>query len=261
MIDTFFFNSDAHRLFGAFHPPAAVEPRRCAVLLSPPLGHEYVQSYFAYRTLAAALAARGFPVLRFDYRGCGNSSGDLADAELSHWQVDLAQAAIELRTRAGIETICIGGLRFGGTLAALAAESDPAIDSILLWESVLSGGNYVEQLRATHAAFLRRLGLAAADEGDMIEILGFAMQARLLRELAAIEPAHLARGIQNRHVLLLDGAENASDDTARRIIATPSSSFAYVQNADAEAWRKDPHYVFLPGRAIREITTWMDRLY
>jgi pimeloyl-ACP methyl ester carboxylesterase len=213
--------------------------------------------------LAAALAARGFPVLRFDYRGCGNSSGDLADAELAHWQADLAQAAVELRDRAGIDTICVGGLRFGATLAALAADADPAIDSILLWESVLSGGSYVKQLRTSHAAFLRRLGLAAAatGDGDMIEILGFAMNGGMLRELTAVEPQHLARAVQARHVLLVDGAEDTSDGASRQIIAAPSSSFAYVHDPDADAWRKDPHHVFLPGKAIREITTWMDRLY
>jgi alpha-beta hydrolase superfamily lysophospholipase len=263
MIDTFFFSSGAHRLFAAFHPPAATRRRRCAVLLSAPLGHEYVQSHFACRTLAAGLAARGFPVLRFDYCGCGNSSGDLADVELAHWQADLARATVELRDRSGIDTICVGGLRFGATLAALAADADPAIDSIVLWESVLSGASYLDQLRAAHAAFMGRLGLAAAATGDgaMIEILGFAMNGRMLRELAAIEPQQLSRAFQGRHVLLLDGAEDASDGASRRMVASPSSSFAYVHDPDAEAWRKDPHHVFLPGRAIREIATWMDRLY
>jgi alpha-beta hydrolase superfamily lysophospholipase len=263
MIDTFFFASGPHRLFAAYHPPAATAARRnSAVLLSAPAGHEYVQSYFACRTLAAALSARGFPVLRFDYRGCGNSSGDLVDSDLAHWQDDLVRAADVLRDRAGLETICVGGLRFGATLAALAAQTDPSIRSIVLWEAVFSGSFYVEELRAAHAVFLARLGLvaAAARDGDPVELLGFTMNGRMLRDVAAIEPQHLAHAIQGRHVLLIDGAEDASDEAKRQLLATPCSSFAHVHDPGAEAWRGDPHHVFLPGKAIREIGTWMDRL-
>ena len=63
-------------LFSWHHPPSADTGRGAGVVLCPPLGYEYMSAYPTFRILAERLAALGFDVLRLDYDGTGNSSGD-----------------------------------------------------------------------------------------------------------------------------------------------------------------------------------------
>ena len=57
MIASFFFRSGPHRLYASYHP-AAVPAADWAMVLTPALGHEYVQCHFAYKTLAVRLDAQ-----------------------------------------------------------------------------------------------------------------------------------------------------------------------------------------------------------
>jgi pimeloyl-ACP methyl ester carboxylesterase len=60
-------------------------------------------------------------VLRFDFRGCGDSEGDEAVAGTDAWRDDIGTAVEELKRRAGAARVALAGLRLGGTLAAQAA--------------------------------------------------------------------------------------------------------------------------------------------
>ena len=48
-------------------------------MICNPFGFEEVCAHRSLRHLAGAAAAAGIAALRFDYAGCGNSSGDESD--------------------------------------------------------------------------------------------------------------------------------------------------------------------------------------
>ena len=75
-IEPFYFGTSSKPLFGCYHVPQSALRRDCGVLFCAPMGSEYVRFHRAYRQLADRLAKAGFPVLRFDFYGCGDSSGD-----------------------------------------------------------------------------------------------------------------------------------------------------------------------------------------
>src|SRR5262245_3688452 len=93
----FFFGSSAQPLFGVYHPPAGSAPTREGVVLCGPFGREYLRAHRALRELAHRLAASGFHVLRFDYSGSGDSSGDGEDADAARWVSDIGAAVDEVR--------------------------------------------------------------------------------------------------------------------------------------------------------------------
>jgi len=93
----------------------------------------------AARRIAAALAARGIAVLRFDFTGLGSSEGDFANSTFSSNVADLVLAADHLRQTRKAPAILIGHSLGGAAILAaagripeakavvtIAAPSDPA---------------------------------------------------------------------------------------------------------------------------------------
>ena len=144
-MNPFFFGNSSHPLYGVFHPPAHPVKHK-GVLLCAPFGQEYMRSHRAYRQLAMLLAKKGFHVLRFDYRGTGDSSGDIENTSIKDWIEDVSTAAEELRETANVTDIHVVGLRLGGLLACAANLEGLRIDKLALWDTVVSGKNYDDEL-------------------------------------------------------------------------------------------------------------------
>lgn len=130
-------------LMGMYHGVAGHAP--VGMLLCPPTGQALVRTHRAYRQLAAGLAARGIPALRFDYRGSGDSAGDSLALDWQHCLDDIRSAAAELRVRSGCAMVAGFGAQVGGALA-LAAASTAGFAQLILWDPVLDGALHVATL-------------------------------------------------------------------------------------------------------------------
>lgn len=116
------------------------------VLVLPPLGYAYWSSHRTLRVLAERLAAAGNTVLRFDYEGTGDSSGDQWEGDrVASWRASVAAGSRELR-ELGCRRLVLVGVRLGGTLALLDAAALGA-DAVVAWEPVAVGRRYVRELR------------------------------------------------------------------------------------------------------------------
>lgn len=155
-MEPFYFNTSERPLFAVYHPPHAGAARKLGIVLCYPMGQEYIRSHRAFVQLARRLSAAGFHCLRFDYSGCGDSAGDLADAGIEQWMRDIGCAIDELRDGVGTERICLIGLRLGATLAALVGARRGDAQQMILWEPVLHGQGYIDELRSNHRERLRR---------------------------------------------------------------------------------------------------------
>jgi uncharacterized OsmC-like protein/alpha-beta hydrolase superfamily lysophospholipase len=76
----------------------------------------------AAKRIAAALAAKGIAVLRFDFTGLGSSEGDFANSTFSSNVADLVRAANHLRETRGAPTILIGHSLGGAAILAAAGQ-------------------------------------------------------------------------------------------------------------------------------------------
>jgi uncharacterized protein len=188
-----FFGSSERQLFGVYHEPSG-RPRAHGVLICPPAPQEYMRSHMALRTLAALLAREGFPVLRFDYYATGDSAGESSDGNLFEWRANIVAARDDLRECSGAKRISVVGLRLGATLAA-SVPLDAV--NLVMWEPVVDGKAYVNELRSLHRRqFARCLFPPPLPErGSGGVILGFPLSAAMEAELRAIDlvsqpPAH-----------------------------------------------------------------------
>ena len=121
MEEPLYFPSDAFRLFGVLHLPEGAR-RDCGLVFSPPFAEEQKQAYRVFVELARRLEREGFPSLRFDYRGTGDSEGPFSEFSLAGAMRDIAAAAAFLRERTSVSRIGLIGLRLGASLALQSAE-------------------------------------------------------------------------------------------------------------------------------------------
>jgi alpha/beta superfamily hydrolase len=127
-----------------------------ALLLCPALAWEAMYSHHGMRLLADACAAAGYPTLRIGYPGTGDGrdvdavrDGAGRDGTAEHWsawQCFLNGAADWLREATGARELVLVGLRIGGTLATLVAESRDDVAGLILLAPVLRGHSYLRQL-------------------------------------------------------------------------------------------------------------------
>lgn len=119
------------RMLGILHspPPGKISPRAVLVLVGGP---QYrVGSHRQFLLAARYLAANGHAVLRFDFRGMGDSSGDMRGFE--HVRDDcLAAVDTLLREQPGVDSVCVFGLCDAASAALLHCTSDARIDSLVL---------------------------------------------------------------------------------------------------------------------------------
>ncbi len=184
-MEPFFFGDPGRRLFGAYHPPAH-DARDTGVLICPPVGQEAIRSHRALLKLAEQLAQAGFPSLRFDYSGCGDSQGDLDAVSWDQWRHDTIGAGRELIGGTGASSIVLCGVRLGASLACAAAAELKAA-AVVLWDPVISGAAYLEQLHAQHQEWLRGSFARNAAHLGADEILGFSWPPTLAEQVSAVD--------------------------------------------------------------------------
>ena len=132
--------------FGWLHGDEACAGGDVCVVLCAGVGRDASTAHRSLRRLADQLAAAGYPTLRFDYRGTGDSCDDAVTGCWSAWRGSLDAAVDWLRRRSGARRIVLVGLRLGASLACLAASVRDDIAGLVLLEPVLRGRSYVGQL-------------------------------------------------------------------------------------------------------------------
>jgi len=135
----FYLPGQAGNLFAMYYRRSESAPEAGDVLYVHPFAAEMAASRNVIAALARDLARAGFGVLTVDLFGCGDSSGDFAEARWEIWREDLATAVRWLQEQ-GHDRISLWGLRLGALLAMdFAAQSGENYERIVLWQPVLSG--------------------------------------------------------------------------------------------------------------------------
>ena len=208
-----FFGEGAARLFGVHHPPEAA-PLEAAVLLCAPGEHEGNAAHRPLKRLAELFARAGVHVLRFDWRGTGDSAGETGAGDPAQWADDVRAAARELVDLSGVRALSVVGLRLGGALAARACATGLRVRDLVLWEPVASGRAYLAELETADA---RRNLQLLHPRSPKEELLGFPLSPRQREELARLEVAG-AGPLAARRVLLFASAERPADQALQKAL-------------------------------------------
>lgn len=109
----------------------AASRNRCGMLVVVGGPNYRVGSHRQFLQLARHLADAGYPVLRFDYRGMGDSAGEVRSFEHVHDDIRAAVDCFFEQTE-GLEQVVLFGLCDGASASVFYAPSDPRIKGLVL---------------------------------------------------------------------------------------------------------------------------------
>lgn len=249
-----YFGPASRPLFGWYHEPVGKVRSALAMVICPPLGHEYVNSHRSLRHLADRCAAAGVPALRFDYDGTGNSAGADEDPDrLAAWLSSIREAMAQVRRLSGCQEMGLAGLRIGATLAALTSV-DVEISFLALWAPCTRGRAYVRELKAMQltGSSLFRPELTEASD---LEAGGFVFTEQTQRDLSGL---NLESTVPRAKRILIASRVDFAED--------PSLRVAWSQGGLRVEQRRLPGYIDMmaeaqdtkvPHAAIGELATWV----
>jgi alpha/beta superfamily hydrolase len=259
-VEVIYFGTSSASVLGVYHPASVKADRLEGVVLCYPFGQEYMRSHLFYRQLSNSLSRKGYHVLRFDYQGTGDSAGDLENVTPDMWLSDIGVAIQELKDMAGISKVGLMGLRLGGLLAGKVAADRNDLSCLILWDSVVSGASYLEELHASLAkSQANKSSSNFVDADGSIHMNGFVMSAEfqsVLRTMDLRQEGQLPNGANK--ILQINSHENKYFDSLTAVMQgqrgfeskhTPAPhDWNYVDNLGG---------IMLPLPVLQAITDWM----
>jgi len=129
-----FFQSEGYQLSGILHLPDREQPP-CVIASHGLLSSKDSEKYIA---LGNRMAQEGMAMLRFDFRGIGESEGNEEDNTISKKLSDLGSALDFIRSRPDLgKRIGLVGSSLGGFLSLIKASRDKDISAVVIWATPL----------------------------------------------------------------------------------------------------------------------------
>jgi pimeloyl-ACP methyl ester carboxylesterase len=250
------FGYGIHKLYGVYHFPLSINSKQKSILICSSVGPEFIHIYRLLRILGEQLAQKGHHVFRFDWYGCGDSWGESSDISIGQWITDARSAADELINLSGNQTFSVIGFRLGATIAWYSFRDSADLSSFILWDPVISGSEWINQMQALHSEYLAKspeTGRYSSDE----EILGFPLPVTVSNDICSLNISALKHfSCKNIHIL-------HSDDLQKYEVFSKSADLSItIEHIDIpEAWNSSllSNHIVMSHPAIKSIISYFDR--
>jgi len=129
-------------LAAVLHLPEGRGPWPCVVASH---GMQSSKQSEKYQMAGAAFSAGGIALCRFDFRGCGESGGSLADTTIGERVEDVGAVVAALRARPELDgRMGLLGSSMGAYVSLFAAQADPTVRAVAAWATPASLEDLVE---------------------------------------------------------------------------------------------------------------------
>jgi len=269
---SFYLRAEPDSVFAVAHLPQASTARGTGVVMCPSFGWDEDCAHRVKRNWADSLSAAGYPTIRFDVPGTGDSGGSPRDPDrLAAWLAAVDAAANWLREEAGCVRVVGFGIGFGGMLAWAGAADGTPIDDLMLWATPTSGRRLGRELRA--AAMLqvdmsvdfeteeeeRVCATAPPLDRGLVDESGQFTTRETLDALSQLDlTARPLPAADGRRVLVFTRSGDEADTAVTEFF---SEAGAEVTEANGDGYTALMQYVQqaqVPTRAIAESVEWLN---
>ncbi len=225
-IERVFFRSEGQRISGVLHLPEKGNPP-CVIASHGLLSSKDSDKYIA---LGEKIAQQGIAMLRFDFRGIGESEGKIEDDTVTRRVTDLGSAIDFIRSFPGLgERIGLVGSSLGGFISLIQASMDKELKALVTWATPfhmddLGSKEQEEDYSLPGEAFFKDLpkhrllpllpkvsnGLVIHGEAD--ELVPLDQALRIFQNLSLPKEIHVVGGADHR-LLNPDHRQRALDLT------------------------------------------------
>jgi len=155
------------QIIGILHTPDNIKPgeKTPGILMLHGFTGNKTEAHRLFVHVARSLSEYGFIVLRFDFRGSGDSDGEFEDMTLPGEVSDAERALTFLLRRRNIDRDRVGviGLSMGGRVAAILASKDKRVKFAVLYSPALG------PLRDRSLSFMSREKIERLNSGEAVE--------------------------------------------------------------------------------------------
>jgi alpha-beta hydrolase superfamily lysophospholipase len=262
-----YLDGSASPAFGFLHSPSGRLSTGIAVLLCPPFGWDETCSYRSRRDWACDLARAGFPTLRLDFPGTGDSVGAPEDpGQLAAWTAAVGSAACRLRALAMVDRVAAIGIGLGGLVLCNALSEGAPIDEVVLWGAPARGRVLMRELRVF--ASLEDSALGAVNDKELgppplpdgyVWAGGFVLTAETVRDLEMLDVSALALPAgRPQRALLLDRDGLSVDERLRSHLEAIGASVTVAAGAGYGAMMAQPHEAQPPLGVFAQVRAWLE---
>ena len=236
------FGSPKTKKYAVFQPAIGTGSKGRAVVICNSLFDEAICAHRTIRFTADSLARARWNSLRFDYFGTGDSYGEEEEFRISQALIDVDEAIDELKANTGLQRVYLMGIRFGGTLAILAAIRRHDVRGLILWDPVVDGFDLLAKYKIDGR--LNEAGLQSR---------GFLIPKHALDEIDRIKLVENCGRFAGRVLLIV-----TSQTSKQRDLASALQDVDYLEVDAPEAWSNTPLGGVrpIPNEVVDKIKTW-----
>ncbi|MDH5325901.1 MAG: alpha/beta hydrolase [Gammaproteobacteria bacterium] len=245
--EPFYFPNKRCQLFGILHYPHTT--CQGGFVFCHPFGEEKLWAHRVFVNFARLLAQQGFAVLRFDFMGNGDSEGKFEQCTVESKISDINVAIAQLREKCpDVGDIGLLGLRYGASLAMLALAQNPQQGPLILWDPVLSGAKYMNQLLranlttqlATHKKVIhnRKALIDRMNNGTPVNIEGYLLSKDHYDQALEIDLTKEADKIKNRCLVVQIGKDGQAISEGLSQFSDMLSGGSLSKVVEDEFWKE-----------------------
>jgi pimeloyl-ACP methyl ester carboxylesterase len=198
---------------GLYAPASQAARKSTAVLFVSPWGFEEMCTRKFFRILAEELAEAGVASLRFDYAGTGDAL-EVTDHSggLAVWLETAEQAAAQLKSLSGCDSIILVSQSLGSTIAVDLAQRLGGVEGIALMAPAISGRLYLRELSVWSKMIDDGMGVAESQrETQGVWIAGLRMSDEIAAEVRKINLMELSK-LHAKNCLVLTRPNRSADE-------------------------------------------------